>query len=210
MTQRIPSPPARQRPIVAAILLAVAAAAVWGSSRMTWVALVSTDGLTMPRTHRLAGQAWFAALTPVALVLVAALAAMLAVQGVARRCVGVLVAVVAAVAAVPGFALVSGHSRTAERAARVADLPVGTVVAHVTTSGSALWLSLVGAAFAFAAGVQLARQPAQTAWRGAAKYDNPVFRREAAAQQHAPAEELPQRVLWDALDAGADPTDEGA
>lgn len=203
MTQRIPSPPARQRPIVAAMLLAVAAAAVWGSSRMTWVALVSTDGLTMPRTHRLAGQAWFAALTPVALVLVAALATMLAVRGVARRCVGVLVAVVAAVAAVPGFALVSGHARTAERAARVADLPVGTVVAHVTTSGCAIWLSLVGAAFAFAAGVQLARQPRP----GVDKYENPAFRREAAAQQHAPAEELAQRVLWDALDAGADPTD---
>ena len=83
----------------------------------------------------------------------------------------------------------------------------------------------LGAIAAFVAGVLLARMP-ETAARMSGKYDNPVFRRAAAAEQvagrrraapprRAPEQaassepgELSQRVLWDALDAGADPTDD--
>ncbi|WP_232236161.1 TIGR02234 family membrane protein [Nocardia sp. BMG51109] len=215
------------------VLLVLAAAALWGASRMTWVTLATSDGLTQPRTHALNGGVWFGALTPLALVLVAAIAAVLATRGWLRRLVGVVVAVLAAVAAVPGFALLTGHGRTAERAATLAELPARAHVDQVTTAALPPVLSLIGALAAFAAGVLLARMPAEAA-RLSGKYDNPVFRRAAAADEVAarqaerarppsgatgagsePArpgsaapEQLSERVLWDALDAGSDPTDD--
>nr|WP_324194216.1 TIGR02234 family membrane protein [Nocardia blacklockiae] len=214
------------------MLLLVGAAALWGASRMTWVTLVSSDGLTEARTQRLNGGVWFGALTPLSLVLLASIAAILATRGWLRRTLGVVVAVLAAVAAVPGFALLTGHTATAERAARLAELPARAHVDQVTTVTFPAVLTLIGAVAAFAAGVLLARMP-ETAARLSGKYDNPVFRRAAAADQvaerqaraHArpaaddpanPAagtagtdpDQLSERVLWDALDAGADPTDD--
>ncbi|MBF6330050.1 TIGR02234 family membrane protein [Nocardia transvalensis] len=218
----------RKYPIGAVVLLAVAAAALWGSSRMTWVTLRSSDGLTDPRTHHLNGGVWFGALTPLALVLLASVAAVLATRGWLRRLIGVVVALVAAVAAVPGFAMLTHRGNTAERAATLAELPARAQVEQVTTGSLPALLSVLGAVAAFAAGVLLARMPATTA-RLSGKYDNPVFRRADAAEQVAERQakaarahpdtperaggsespgQLSERVLWDALDAGADPTDD--
>lgn len=220
---------ARRYPVGPALLLLVGAAALWGASRMTWVTLESSDGLTEARTHHLNGGVWFGALTPLSLVLLAAIAAVLATRGWLRRLLGVVVAVLAAVAAVPGFALLTGHTATAERAARLAELPARAHVDQVTTATFPAVLTLIGALAAFAAGVLLARMPETTA-RLSGKYDNPVFRRAAAADQVAAQQareraagdattpeagtgstapdQLSERVLWDALDAGADPTDD--
>ena len=219
----------RARPVLPVLLLAVGAIALWGSSRMTWVTLHSSDGLTEPRTQHLNGGLWFGALTPLALVLLASIAAVFATKGWPRRLVGAVVALVGAVAAVPGAALLTQHAKVAERAATLADLPARAHVDEVTAAAFPAALSVAGAIAAFAAGVLLARMP-ETAARMSGKYDNPVFRRAAAAEQVAgrrhsdpagptsavasaqPAasepEELSQRVLWDALDAGADPTDD--
>ncbi|RDI49721.1 TIGR02234 family membrane protein [Nocardia mexicana] len=214
------SPP-RKYPVGPALLLAVAAIALWASSRMTWVTLVSSDGLTEPRTNNLNGGEWFGALTPLALVLVAAIAAVFATRGWLRRVLGVVIALLAAVAAVPGFALVTGRGKLGERAATLAELPARAQVDQVTSAAFPAVLSLVGAVAAFGAGVLLARMPEETA-RLSGKYDNPVFRRAAAADQvaaqqakpaasqpdSAASDQLSERVLWDALDAGTDPTDD--
>ncbi|MFI5781429.1 TIGR02234 family membrane protein [Nocardia sp. NPDC051570] len=220
--------PTRKSPIGPVLLLALAAAALWGSSRMTWVTLKSSDGLTEPRTHHLDGGVWFGALTPLALVLLASIAAVLAARGWLRRLLGVVIAIVAAVAAVPGFAMLTHHGNTSERAVRLAELPARAQVDQLTTAGLPALLSVLGALAAFVAGVLLARMPETTA-RLSGKYDNPVFRRASAAEQVAarqakaaprqsdtpdqPDESvatgpLSERVLWDALDAGADPTDD--
>ncbi|MCM6773224.1 TIGR02234 family membrane protein [Nocardia sp. CDC159] len=218
----------RRYPIGPVLLLAVAAVALWGSSRLTWVTLTSSDGLTEPRTRHLNGGLWFGALTPLALVLLASVAAVLATRGWLRRLVGVIVAVVAAAAAVPGAAMLAHRGNVTERAATLAELPARARVDQVTTATFPALLSVLGALAAFAAGVLLARMPETTA-RLSGKYDNPVFRRAAAAEQVAerqakaarrqsdtpdrPADQaasgqLSERVLWDALDAGADPTDD--
>ncbi|WP_433193325.1 TIGR02234 family membrane protein [Nocardia sp. CA-107356] len=209
-------PPKRKYPVGAVVLLAIAAAALWGSSRMTWVTVSSTDGLTEPRTDKLNGGVWFGALTPLALVLLAAIAAVLATRGWLRRMVGVLIGLVAAVTAVPAVALLTRSGATAARAATLAELPGRATVTEVVTSPFPAVLSLVGALAAFAAGVLLARMP-QDAARLSGKYDNPVFRRAAATEQVARQRtdeantapgQLSERVLWDALDAGTDPTEE--
>ncbi|MFD6224795.1 TIGR02234 family membrane protein [Nocardia asteroides] len=206
-----PAPTAR--PILPVALLALAAAGLWASSRMTWVTVHSADGLTEPRTDELVGATWFGALTPLALVLLASIAAVFAVKGGLRQLLGVVIAVVAAVAAVPGFALVMGEGRTAERAGTLAELPVRAVVSSADVHVAPAILSIVAAVLALAAGVLLTRRTGQSG-QLSGKYDNPVFRRaDASAQVNKQREDtgtaapLSDRVLWDALDAGTDPTD---
>ncbi|MFE9579638.1 TIGR02234 family membrane protein [Nocardia sp. NPDC006044] len=207
----------RKSPVGALVLLAIAAAALWASSRMTWVTVASTDGLTEPRTDRLNGGVWFGALTPLALVLLASVAAVLATRGWLRRVLGVIIALIAAVAAVPAFALLTNSGKIAERAAKLAELPARAQVGEATTSIFPAVLALAGALAAFAAGGLLARMPQETA-RMSGKYDNPAFRRAAATEQVAKQRNetgaepgsapLSERVLWDALDAGTDPTED--
>ncbi|WP_280432495.1 TIGR02234 family membrane protein [Nocardia brasiliensis] len=208
----------RRYPIGPLVLLAFAAAALWGASRLTWVTVTSSDGLTEPRTDRLNGGAWFGALTPLALVLLASVAAVLATRGWLRRVLGVLIALVAAVAAVPAFALLTSSGKIAERAATLAELPGRAQVEQATTAPLPAVLALLGAVAAFVAGALLTRMPQDTA-RLSGKYDNPVFRRAAATEQVAQRRDaqagtepnsgqLSERVLWDALDAGTDPTED--
>lgn len=196
-------------PVPAIGLLAVAAAALWGSSRLTWVTVTSADGLTEPRTDELNGGVWFGALTPLALVLLAAIAAILATRGWVRRVVGVLVALIAAVTAVPALALLTGSGATEQRAAALAELPGRAQVQELATAPGAAVLALAGAVAAFGAGLLLARMPAG-AKQLSGKYDAPAARKAAATravQEGTAGGPLPERVLWDALDAGADPTD---
>ncbi|MFD4406560.1 TIGR02234 family membrane protein [Nocardia sp. NPDC058499] len=198
-----------RQPVTALALLALGAAALWGSSRLTWVTVTSADGLTEPRTDELNGGVWFGALTPLALVLLAAIAAVLATRGWMRRLVGVVVALIAAVTAVPALALLTGSGATEQRATDLAGLPGRAQVQELVTSSGPAALTLCGALAAFGAGLLLARMPAGTK-QLSGKYDNPATRKAAATQavqQRGSGEVLPERVLWDALDAGADPTD---
>nr|WP_235808435.1 TIGR02234 family membrane protein [Rhodococcus qingshengii] len=176
---------------------------------MTWVHLTSSDGKTLERTTDLDGSTWAAAMTPLALALLAAIAASFAVRGWALRVVGLLVALVAVAVAVPAVQLlVSGAS--ADRAVELAELSGHPEDLSTTVSVLPALLALVGAVAALGAAVLLMRKPPV---RGglSSKYDNPAARREAAAklgQGGKPASDEPvtQRMLWDALDAGEDPT----
>ncbi|MCQ4151179.1 TIGR02234 family membrane protein [Rhodococcus qingshengii] len=176
---------------------------------MTWVHLTSSDGKTLERTTDLDGSTWAAAMTPLALALLAAIAASFAVRGWALRVVGLLVALVAIAVAVPAVQLlVSGAS--ADRAVDLAELSGHPEDLSTTVSVLPALLALVGAVAALGAAVLLMRKPPV---RGglSSKYDNPAARREAAAklgQGDKPASDEPvtQRMLWDALDAGEDPT----
>ncbi|MFZ2528919.1 MAG: TIGR02234 family membrane protein, partial [Rhodococcus sp. (in: high G+C Gram-positive bacteria)] len=94
--------------MVAALLLGVGAIALWASSRMTWVTAYSSDGLGEDRTLTLDGGTWAASLTPLALTLVAAIAASFAVRGWALRIVAAAVAAVAVAAAIPAAGLLGG------------------------------------------------------------------------------------------------------
>ena len=204
-----PTSASRGTAVPRTLLLALSAAALWGSSRMTWVHLTSSDGKTLERTTDLDGSTWAAAMTPLALALLAAIAASFAVRGWALRVVGLLVALVAVAVAVPAVQLlVSGAS--ADRAVDLAELSGHPEDLSTTVSVMPALLALLGAVAALGAAVLLMRKPPV---RGglSSKYDNPAARREAAAklgQGDKPASDEPvtQRMLWDALDAGEDPT----
>ncbi|KXF51532.1 hypothetical protein AXA44_14695 [Rhodococcus sp. SC4] len=205
-TAREPGQAGRRRSMIAVLLLAVAAVCLWGASRMTWVEVTSSDGLGEERTSALVGGTWAAALTPLALTLVAAIAASFAVKGWALRVLGVLVAVVAVAAAVPAVGLiVSGASD--DDAGRLAELPGRAEVQSVSVHVGPAVLALVGALAALAAAVELVRRPRVQAGLSS-KYDSPGARRDAAKKAATDSAEGPvtQRMLWDALDAGEDPT----
>jgi uncharacterized membrane protein (TIGR02234 family) len=191
------------------LAVAVAAACLWGSSRMTWVRVSSADGLGVDRVNRLLGSTWFGALTPLALALLASIAAVLATKGGWRQLFGVVIALIGGVTAVPALALLTHSSVSNDRAKSLADLPARAHVTALHVGTFPAVLALVGAVLAFVAGVWLARRPATTGLSG--KYRTPAARRAEATRRVSGAtaadESLSQRVLWDALDAGEDPTE---
>jgi len=204
--------PGRSRnTVVAVVLLILAAAALWGSSRMTWVRVESADGLGADRVTELNGGAWAAATTPLALVLLAAVAAVLAVRGTAVRIVAAAVALAAVAAAIgPVDLLATGAD--ADTAAQIAALPDRAEVTATDVFVFPALLALAGAVFAVAAAVAAWLTPVAQAGLSS-KYDSPGARKEATARlADSPAgtdEPVTERALWDALDSGIDPTVDG-
>jgi len=205
--------PARRYPVKPALALAVAACLLWASSRLTWVRVHSFDGLGESRVDVLTGSTWGAATTPLALLLVAAIAAAFAVRGVALRVLGVLVVLAGVGAAIPAVSLLSGGA-TNSYAGELAELPGRAAVTGIETYELPAVLALLGSVAALVAGLLLVRKQAAGAGLSS-KYANPAVRRETATRRiadsepNATPEPMSERTLWDALDAGADPTATG-
>jgi uncharacterized membrane protein (TIGR02234 family) len=182
---------------LAQLLLVLAAAALWGASRLTWVDVTSFDGLGQPKTTPLSGGSWSTALVPLAVVLLAAAIAALAVRSWPLRVLAVLVAVTSAGLAYLAISLWVIRD-VAVRAAHVADVPVADLVrAQRNYTGSVI--TLVAALFTLIAAVLLMRSAAKKR-ADAVRYDRRV-------QPADPDSAMSERVLWDALDEGRDPTD---
>ncbi len=197
------------------VLLLVGALCLWGSSRMTWVHVVSFDGLGEQRSTDLLGSTWAAASTPLALALVAAVAASFAVRGWAARALALLVGLVAVGAAVPAVDALVGDV-SSSKAGDLSELPGRAEVVSTQAFALPAALALVGAIAALAAAVVSVRKP--TARKVlSSKYDAPAARREETAlraktvseraEANGEGDDLTERMLWDALDAGEDPTD---
>jgi uncharacterized membrane protein (TIGR02234 family) len=186
---------------LAQLLLVLAAAALWAASRLPWVAVRVSDGLGQPRTVTLSGAAWSTALVPLAVLVLAAAVAALAVRGWPLRLLAVLVA--AAGAAMGYLAVTLWMLRdVALRGAWLAQVPVASLVGserHAT--GAAVTLAaavctLVSAALLMRAAV-----------RGTAhvKYASASERRAASVRGDSEGG-LTERMIWDAIDHGRDPT----
>jgi len=192
---------------VAQLLLVASALALWVASRMSWVDVTSFDGLGQPKTTSLNGATWSTALVPLALVALAAAVAVLAVRGWVLRLVGVLVAVATVAMGYLGI----GSWVVPDVAARAADLAQIPVTALIETQRHHIGavVTLAAAACALAGAVLLVRSAAK-ATAGAkdpGKYLAPAAKREAARQE-SPQDDMSERMIWDALDEGRDPTRE--
>lgn len=188
---------------IAQALLALAALALWGASKLAWVQVQSFDGLGQPKTSTLSGGQWSTALVPLALLVLAAGVAALAVRGWALRLLALLVAVSSAVMAYLGISLWVVRD-IAVRAADLVQVPVAALVGssrHYAGAG----ITVAAAVLTLAAAVLLIRAAA-TARHTAAKYVAPAARREAVTGDGA-ADGMSERMIWDALDEGTDPTD---
>jgi uncharacterized membrane protein (TIGR02234 family) len=185
---------------IAQALLVAAAAGLWAASRLTWVDLQTFDGLGPPKVVTLSGATWSSALLPLALLLLATAVAALAVRGWPLRMLALLMAVASLAT---GYLAISLWviPDVAVRGADLAHVPVLSLVGSERHyPGPAITLAtavctLVGA-------VLLIR--AATSARGpATKYVTPAARRALVERNETT---MSERMIWDALDEGEDPT----
>jgi uncharacterized membrane protein (TIGR02234 family) len=194
---------------MAQLLLVAAAGALWVASRLPWVVIRSFDGLGPPKQVTLRGASWSTALLPLALLILAAAVAALAVRGWALRVLAVLLAAASLAVGYLGVSLWVVPD-VAVRGADLAHIPVMFLVG----SERRYW----GAGIAVAAGVGTliaAVLLMRSARDSATKYAAPATRRSNALREDAAGAmlegqetpEMSERMIWDALDEGRDPTD---
>ncbi len=205
----------RRRIGIAQLLLVVAAAALWTASRLPWVVIRSFDGLGPPKEVALSGASWSTALLPVAILILAAAVAALAVRGWPLR---VLAGLLAACSFAVGYLGISLWvlPDVAARGADLAHVPVVTLVGSARQYWGAV-AAVVAAVCTLIAAVVLMRS-ASTAESGGAtatKYAAPATRRSNVLRKDADGAmlegpktpDMSERMIWDALDEGRDPTD---
>lgn len=216
MVTEKPAGSPRRTQAVAAVLLIVAAALLWSAGRMTWVEYTSVDGLRPPVEATLDGGQWEPASTPLALLLVAGIAAMFAARGVLVRVVGALLALAGIAVAAQGFSALFGDPDTG-RIVSIAELSAGAEVTAAQILVIPAVLTVLAGLLAIAAAIPLVL--GRTGRQGlSSSYETPAARKAAAAESvaaqsaaaksGAAGEGLEQRQIWDALDAGADPTED--
>lgn len=200
---------------IAQAMLVIAAGALWAASRLPWVVIRSFDGLGPPKQVTLAGAAWSTALLPLALLLLAAAVAAIAVRGWLLRALAGLLAVVSLAVGYLGISLWVLPD-VAVRGAELAHISVMSLVG----SDRRYWgagVTVAAAACALVAAVLLMRSAsdAGSARSSAMKYGTPASRRSIALRkepdgamlEQPETPEMSERMIWDALDEGRDPTD---
>lgn len=165
----------------------VAALALWGSSRLAW--------LTVPQAHGsldLAGGKFASWLVPLAIMTVAAIAAVLASNGVARRALGALFVVLGAGVVVLTVTTVAGDMASMAIMPTAAGDPVRAWTGPV--------VAIAGGVVLAAVGVVVAVWEKRLARWGAS----------ASGKRSSNVTSNDDADLWKALDEGRDPTDPGA
>ncbi|MBV7296166.1 TIGR02234 family membrane protein [Corynebacterium sp. TAE3-ERU12] len=199
-------------------LIALSAAVMWLAGRASWLTVTTFDDKSGGETHEIAGAYWAAVITPLVLTLLAGAAAALILGGLGRRVVGVFAAGVAAAAAWQPLELLT-RGADSDRALTLLQTGQATQRANdpITVSDWAVVQTtevhnlgpialIVGAALGVIGGVLLAMRPGAAASRRSSAYETPEVRRERA-QEDLDDDPNSGRALWDALDAGVDPTD---
>jgi uncharacterized membrane protein (TIGR02234 family) len=183
----------------APLLLVLSAAALWGASRMVWVDVQSFDGLGQPKTTALTGGTWSMALVPLAAILLVAAIAPIAVRGWR---LGVLAVVIGGMSAVMGYLAISLWviGDVAVRAVHLAGVPAADLVGTQRHYGGAI-LTLVAAIGTLVGAVLLLRSVAKP------RPEVDRYERRRSAQSPRDDADASERVMWDALDEGRDPTD---
>jgi uncharacterized membrane protein (TIGR02234 family) len=200
MADAQPDRPGRRTTRIAQALLVLAAAGLSAASRLTWVDVRTFDGLSPPKLVTLSGAAWSSALVPLALVLLATAVAALAVRGWPLR---MLALVVAVVSLATGYLAISFWvvPDVAVRGADLAHVPVLTLVGSQRHYPGPV-ITLITAICTLVGAVLLVRAAASA--RGTVtKYASPAARRSMAQHDEMI---MSERMIWDALDGGQDPT----
>lgn len=203
---------------VAQLLLLVAAGALWAASRFTWVVIRSFDGLGPPKEIALSGASWSTALLPLAIVNLVAAVAAVAVRGWQLRALAALLAAASFAIGYLGVSLWAVPD-VAARGADLAHVPVATLVGSARQySGAVVTVAAAVCTLIAAALLMRSASVAGSARSGSTKYLAPGARRSAAreidetqivdgAQGRDGQSQLSERMIWDALDEGRDPTD---
>lgn len=197
----VPGPRTDRRVLGIVVLgLLVGAAALWGAGSAAWFSVAVPTATRGTVQASATGAQLQPVVTAVAALLVAGVAALVALSGLARRLLGVLVALAAAAVVVLTLRLVAAPPTPAELASARAGLTASTTPGGVgpVTATPWPWLAVAGGVVAVAAAVVLVvREPRLP--RLGARYSAPAARARAAEQD-------PDRAAWERLDAGGDPT----
>lgn len=194
---------------IAQLLLVVAAGGLWAAARLPWVVIQSFDGLGPPKQVTLSGASWSTALLPLALLVLATAVAAIAVRGWPLRA---LAGLLAAASFLVGYLGVSLWVLP-DVAVRGADLAHVSLLSLVGSQRHYLGAGVAVAASVctLVAAVLLIRSASiiGSTRQGASKYAAPAQRRSIARRDDAatPVPEMSERMIWDALDEGRDPTD---
>jgi uncharacterized membrane protein (TIGR02234 family) len=205
--------PGRRTLGIAQLLLVVAAAALWLASRLPWVVIRSFDGLGPPKSVTLSGTSWSTALLPLAVLQLATAVAALAVRGWALRALAALLALASFAVGYLGVSLWAIPD-VAVRGADLAHIPLVVLVGSERHYLGAV-AAVISAACTLIAAVLLMRSASVvgSAAAGPTKYASPVARRSIARRDNADnvsqdaGQDMSERMIWDALDEGRDPTD---
>ncbi|OBH13183.1 TIGR02234 family membrane protein [Mycobacterium sp. E3247] len=201
---------------MAQVLLVLSAAALWAASRLPWVVIRSFDGLGPPREVTLSGASWSTALLPLAVLMLAAAVAAIAVRGWPLRALAGLLALASLAVGYLGVSLWALPD-VAVRGADLAHVAVMTLVGSERRYVGA-GIAVAAAACTLIAAVLLLRSAGDpgAARLSARKYAAPATRRSNALRDDADGAmleqpetpEMSERMIWDALDEGCDPTQE--
>lgn len=201
---------------IAQLLLVVAAGALWAASRLPWVIIRSFDGLGPPKEVTLPGGSWSTALLPLALLMLATAVAALAVRGWPLRALAGLLAVASLAVGYLGVSLWVVPD-VAARGAELAHVSLLSLVGSERRYWGA-GLAVAASVCTLVAAVLLMRSAsdAESARAGAAKFAAPATRRsivrrddaKSAMLEKPEASEMSERMIWDALDEGSDPTED--
>lgn len=222
---------ARPHPLGPA-LIAVSAIASWGLGRAPWLSVVASDDKQGEVTRTLTGAVWAPTTTALSLAVIATAVVVYVVKPVGRRLIGA-VAALAGLAALwqPLALLVSQPSadrardllvtgQATSRASHPQTISAWAVIDHISVNGVVVGAAIVAAVAAVVGGVVVILRPGQG--QAVSKYDSAAARQQDAKQALDTAANTPAgdagtdagaggdssyRVLWDALDAGIDPTD---
>jgi uncharacterized membrane protein (TIGR02234 family) len=199
---------------IAQLLLVVAAGGLWAASRLPWVVIRSFDGLGPPKEVILSGASWSTALLPLALLNLAMAVAALAVRGWPLRALAGLLALTSLAVAYLGISLWVVPD-VALRGADLAHISLITLVGSERRYVGAA-VAVLAAVCTLVAAVLLMRSASSLAAEGSGptKYAAPATRRSnarredlAGAMLEEPGTpEISERMIWDALDGGLDPT----
>jgi uncharacterized membrane protein (TIGR02234 family) len=188
-------PAARRRLVLVCLGLVAGAAALEGAARLGWFT-ADVDVVGRAGTVTATGADLSPGLSGIALLALAAVAAAVALAGTPRRLLGVVVAAAGVYVGVAVVRLLMDPPGPANLAALPGAPAGGTVGSSVATTGGPL-SAVLGAVLLLAAG--LALMPAERRLpRFGARYAARSAERAATAD--------PDRVTWEALDAGRDPT----
>ncbi|EFK53658.1 TIGR02234 family membrane protein [Corynebacterium genitalium ATCC 33030] len=205
------------------LLMGLGAIVLWLASRLTWMTVSYADDRTGDGQIGVAGGEWSTEVTAVVLLLLAATVAGLALTKIGRRIVGAVGAAAAALVTVPPLTVLvaspdperikalltyGGEEGAIGSTTGQAALPEWAQIVEVTTHAAGPLVGLLGALAAAAGGIALALRPGEdTATKN--KYEKASQRREKI-EQDLQDEPESGRVLWDAIDADIDPTDQDA
>ncbi|QGU07747.1 Tryptophan-associated transmembrane protein [Corynebacterium occultum] len=210
--------PDRRNSRIAALLLGLGALVLWGASRMSWLRVEAFDDKSGALSHDIVGATWSTEATAVTLLLLAACVAGFALRRIGRRVVGIVGALAAVGASWAPLNLLAGEpdaerartiltsAQSSQRASDTAVLSEWAELVDLQVLSSGPVVAMIGCALALFGGVMLAVKPGQDSAQ-LNKYER-KRNREARIVDDLKSTPDSGRVMWDALDADIDPTDD--